>query len=247
MMHALRNTLDTYRATRLTHTSRYVAEMADIPPTLYPFWKQTAHHEFKGIPRDALFFARAAEGLVTFFDCVRHAKQRCALPSKAADSVWHAWAQLSQASLDAFCIKHFGQLIPHVEGADMTGQMEDALAVCLVQARRLELKSAASPTLPRLFALDRKVGMPGGFAYLMVSGVHAFRHMDEAGKPVGELFFPHSLAPVSLLQAGHISQYQYDDYVARKRPDQGSNCWAGVMSDFGSGAGDAGCGSGCGS
>jgi hypothetical protein len=244
MFNTLLHNINEYRARRLSGTSAYREALADLPVTLYPCWKRRACYEFKGIPQDAFFFALAAEGLLMFFECVARSGKPCALPSKAADSVWHAWAQMSPAGLDKFCLKHFGRTIPHVEAAAMEAQMEDALANCLVQARQLAGLPTAGVGLPQLFALDRKLKMPGGFGYRMVAGQVAFSHMDRHGKPVGDVFYPSRLGPVELLMAGLISQAAYDAYVQRAKSEgtsAGVACGT-VACDTGGSA----CGSGCG-
>jgi hypothetical protein len=223
MLNKLLYKLNVLRAQRCHVHSPYSVELQDIPDGLFRAWQQSAPGEFEGIPCDALFFARATEGLLMFFDCVKRSGKPCALPSKAADSVWHAWARLSPASLDAFCIKHFGRRMPHMEAADMTAQMEDALANCLVQARMLEWMPTAGAGLPKLFTLDRRVAMPCGFAYRMVKGQVAFSNMNRAGRPEGDVFYPGMLAPVELLMAGLITQRAFDDYVRQAR-SEGSAC-----------------------
>jgi hypothetical protein len=55
MIEPLLNHIDSWRAMRVRHMSRYWQATADIPFTLYPYWKRTAQFEFKGIPRDAFF------------------------------------------------------------------------------------------------------------------------------------------------------------------------------------------------
>lgn len=90
MIQALQNHINRWRAMRVRHKSHFWRATADIPPALYQYWQRSAQFEFKGIPRDAFFFARTTEGLLTFFDCVRTSGKPCALPSAAADSVWHA-------------------------------------------------------------------------------------------------------------------------------------------------------------
>ena len=222
MLSKLQDSIDNFRTGWLVQASSCRAAMMDLPDTLYPFWKRSAGFEYQGIPQDAFFFTRAAEGLLLFFECVRYSGKPCALPSKAADSVWHAWMRMAPQGLDAFCLKHFGRRIPHVEATDMTAQMEEALADCLAQARWLERKPEAGTSLPRLFALDRKLKMPGGFGYKIVAGEVAFAHMDERGAPCSDVFYPSSLAPVQLLVAGLISQSAYDVYVQRaKRGNKG--------------------------
>lgn len=250
MMDALLNRIDTFQAARVRHMSRYWEAMADLPPTLYPYWKRSAQFEFKGIPQDAFFFARAAEGLLAFFDCIRSSDRPCGLPSRAADSVWHAWLRLSPASLDAFCLKHFGRTIPHIEGVAMIGGMENALANTLVQARVLEGRPAADLSVPRLFGLDLKLRMPGGFGYNKAGVKLAYQHMDQSGRLAGEIYYPEHFAPVELLALGLISQVDFDEHLQRaKGRSDGAGCGSGGSScDSGGDGGSCGggCGGGCG-
>jgi hypothetical protein len=217
MLNKLIYKLNLLRAQRCIDDSPYNAALQDMPAGLYRAWQHSACEAFEGISCDALFFARAAEGLMMYFDCVRRSGKPCALPSKAADSVWHAWARFAPAGLDEFCLRHFGRRMPHVEAADMTSQMEDALANCLVQARMLEWMPTAGSGLPRLFTLDRRVAMPCGFAYRIVKGQVAFANMNRAGRPEGDVFYPSTLAPVELLMAGLITYRAFDNYVQRAR------------------------------
>ncbi|MDM5176361.1 hypothetical protein PO883_04040 [Massilia sp. DJPM01] len=257
MLSTVVNHLNTYRAARVTHQSPYRAEMADLPATLYPFWKRTAQHEFKGIPQDAFFFARAAEGLMAFFDCVRHSSMRCGLPSMAADSVWHAWMRLSPTGLNAFCRKHFGRVIPHVEALDMGDGMARALAACLVHARRIERMPVAGPNLPRLFALDRVLAMPAGRGYLLFNGEVASLALDARGRAIGVPAYVHSLSPALLLAAGLISDDEYRRHArktgtpaetggGRGSSDSQAICVGDACEGASDAGGDSGCGGGCG-
>jgi hypothetical protein len=259
MLNTLLHKIDSIRATRVRQTSRYGRATADIPPTLYAFWKTTAREEFKGIPSDAFFFARATEGLLAFFDCVRTSAKPCALPSAAADSVWHAWSRLDANHLAWFCRRHFGHAIPHTEAADMKIDMDEALAHCLVAARKLEGLPPAGASVPRLFALDRELRMPRGYAYSAASEQIGYRNMDRHGVAEGWLHAPVTLAPAAMLAAGLISPEEYEVALQKAHPD-GSGCGAGCAStswdsgstacDSGSAAcesGGSGCGSSCGS
>lgn len=189
--------------------STYAQVLAEIPATLFPYWSGTAHHEFPGIPRDASFYAQSVEGLMMFFDCVAASGRTCALPSRAADSAWHAWGQMDTASLERFCIRHFGQTIPHVEKARMQDPMARALAVCLVTARRRASQPAAGSHLPRLFSLDGQLGMPRGFGYRMIDGLVACSALDEFGNPEDKVRFPGELTPHALLLASLVSEAEY--------------------------------------
>lgn len=254
--------------------STYASVLADVPAALFPFWARTAHQEFPGIPRDACFFAQAAEGLTMFFDCAASAGRPCALPSRAADSVWHAWTRLDAPGLERFCIRHVGRAIAHLGRADMQpGEphrtldpaldpgldpgldpaLDRALAVCLVQARRRASQPAAGSHLPRLFRLDGQLGMPRGFGYRIIGGLVACSLLDEFGNPEGKLSFPGSLRPCALYLAGLVSEAEYAEAVAPGRAaalvlaagmDEGAACGDGVSGD---GDGGAPCGSAYGS
>ncbi len=252
MLNSLLNKIDSIRATRVRQSSRYGRATADIPPTLYTYWKSTARDEFKGIPSDAFFFARASEGLLTFFDCVRTSARPCALPSAAADSVWHAWSRLDAQHLAWFCRKHFGHSIPHTEAADMPVNLDAALANSLAAARRIEALPAAGASVPSLFSLDGELRMPRGYAYCSASEQVAFRNMNQQGRAEGWTHLPAALTPAAMLAAGLISQEEYDISLQKAHPD-GSGCGAGCGStacDSGASCGSScggGCGGGCGS
>ena len=223
---------NTLRARRVHNTSPYALLMKELPPGLYDNWATSAHNEFEGIPRTPFFFARAAEGLLMFFDCVHSAGERCALPSKAADSVWHAWQSYDPVSLEAFCIRHFDQPIPHVTADEMEGGMARSLAVCLVQARKLERLQLAGRSLPRLFRLDDATRMPLGHGYRMKGGLVAYGQLDRDGDWPGQRSYPASLRPTDLLSLGLVS---FADYSMITRPPAPSDYVPFVPGFFGDG------------
>ena len=191
--------------------STYAAVLADVPARLFPYWAENSRDEFPRIPRDASFYAQAAEGLMMFFDCVAAAGKPCGLPSRAADSVWHAWARMDAPGLDAFCIRHFGRTVPHVERAQMQEDMNKALAACLVQARRRASRPVAGPQPAAAVFAGCAPGMPHGFGYRIISGLVAWATLDAFGNPGKELSFPDGLTPYGLFQAGLISAAEYDE------------------------------------
>ncbi len=256
----LSDTLNKSRAALIRLTSRNRKALRDMPPGLYDDWVRSAHIEFKGIPTDAFFYARAAEALLTFFECVKRHNMPCALPSKAADSVWHAWLRHSPATLDAFCERHFGRRIAHVEAGDMSGGMQLPMARSLVTARLLERRNLAGPGVPGLFATDRKLRMPGGFAYHERRGFMVLSDMDERGVPAHAAQVPPGTDPWSLFDAGLIGSHDLNRWRERcLRSDTGSSTagfdsgWSGDASGCDGGSSDGGssgdggsCGSGCG-
>jgi hypothetical protein len=256
MLNILSRTVQAARATSLRIASPYRKALRDIPPQLYEYWARTAHHEFQGIPRDAFFYVRAADALLTFFECVTRSNHACALPSKAADSVWHAWLRYSPASLDAFCERHFGQRIPHVDAGDMAGGMALPLARSLVTARRLDGLPLAGPGVPQLFATDRALRMPGGLAYDLRGGALVCSPIGRRGRPVGSGQVYPALTPHFLLAAGLIARADYEGWQQRCRPrDTGEvagnaaelacDAVGNVASGDGGGGGSS-CGGGCG-
>ncbi|WBS03875.1 hypothetical protein OU994_06190 [Pseudoduganella sp. SL102] len=253
-------TFDVARTTWLRLTSRHRKALRDIPPELYEHWARTAHFEFNGIPRHPFFYLRAANALLDFFECVRRSNRPCALPSKAADSVWHAWLSYSPASLDAFCERHFGQRIPHVEAVDMSGGMALPIAMTLVTARTLDGLDLAGPRVPRLFATDRALGMPQGHAWQVQGSRMVLSHMDPHGRTSQRTRVHPATEPDFLLAAGLIAQGEYDRWLhACSTASNGGTAGSGVdfdlACDFGSGdsggsdsggSDGSGCGSSCG-
>ncbi|QGZ41206.1 hypothetical protein IP92_00122 [Pseudoduganella flava] len=263
MLYILSEAVNLARTGHIYLTSRNRKALCDVPPKLYDHWAQTAHHEFPGIPQDAFFYLRATDALLTFFECVRRSNRPCALPSKAADSVWHAWLSWSSESLDAFCERHYGQRIPHVEANAMAGGMELPMAMCLVTARTMDKLDLAGPKVPRLFATDRKLRMPGGYHYYVHKHRMVYALVNKYRRAGAATWVSPGTDPDFLLAAGLIAQDDYDRWLARCMASAGSNAAASrshgdggscggtaglVGGDAGSdgGCGDSGGDSGCG-
>ncbi|GGX96890.1 hypothetical protein GJV26_09185 [Massilia dura] len=257
MLKQLSSTLRAARAIGLRITSPRRRLLCDMPPGLYDYWSRTARFEFQGIPSDAFFYARAADALLVFFECVERSNRPCALPSKAADSVWHAWLRYSPASLDDFCERHFGRRIPHVEAADMGGGMMLPMAMSLVTARALDDLALAGPYVPSLFATDHALRMPDGFAWQARGNSVIFSPMNRRGRPADTAQAHPAAEPDFLLAAGLIAQEDYDQWLQRCRQHEGNGTFASVVHGAGdacdpatagcdSSDGGSSCGSGCG-
>lgn len=260
----LTNTLHRTRVGLTRIASRNRKALCDMPPGLYDYWVRTAPTEFEGIPTDAFFYVRAADALLTFFECLKRYRMPCALPSKAADSVWHAWLRYDPAGLDAFCERHYEQRIPHVEAADMDGGMDLPLARSLVMARTLDRQFLPGPDVPALFATDRKLRMPGGFGYRARRGLMVLSHLDERGLPGPATLVHPGTDPWFLYEAGLIGGFDLDRwrlrYASQRAGSTASGDWSAAVgdsfdfdsggdSDGGDGGGGdsgGGCGSSCG-
>lgn len=232
MFAIVNSAIEGLRVRMLHRASRYRVQLSELPPDLFAYWQGFVPREFAGMPTGRLFFAQAAEGLINFFDCVNQSGRACALPSKAADSVWHAWAKLKPQHLERFCIKHFVRPIPHIEASDMAGRMGSVVANCLVAARRIESLAPAAPHIPALFSLDRRLRMPGGFDYVKQRKQVGFRYLGDDGMPLNRASFPKALTAAELFAAGLVSRAEYLPHAPKGAAAQG---------DGGSGGG--GCGS----
>jgi hypothetical protein len=228
----LPNILHAIRCRWIRCTSRNRKALRDLPAELHEYWASTAQRAFEGIPRDALFYLRAADALLTYFECVKRSKGKCALPSKAADSVWQAWLGYSRASLDAFCMRHYGKRIPHTPAGVGGGSMTKPLAVTLVAARALDYQKLAGPDVPRLFATDRVLRMPFGFAYDMTENWLVYRHMNRHGEAEGEEHIHPGTSPDFLYAARLIPKDEFERWQNRSR-GIGSD-WTGSTSSSGS-------------
>ena len=110
-----------------------------------------------------------AHGLRQFF--LAHLKSGRAfvsMPSQVVDDLWHEFI-LYTRHYQAFCGSAFGRFFHHSPAAILSGdrQRNEGLRRCWWYACKEENINPKSPTrLPLLFALDAKLGIPGGFHYL---------------------------------------------------------------------------------
>jgi hypothetical protein len=236
--------LNELRAARLRRTSPWQAELADLPAGLQSYWRASAPREYKGIRTDAFFFARAAEGLLRFFDAVRHSGRPCALPSEAADSVWHAWLRWNPVSLERFCLRHFGTTVPHVERAALVG---NALLHTFAACRTRDGIRPGSMRLPALFGLDARLRMPGGHGYWSRGGEIVHARLNERGRGRWRAR-PHPELALTVLYAAGLVDVGILAAHLRRRDTVADGGSCGGMACADGGGGDGGCdGSSCGS
>jgi hypothetical protein len=237
--------LSELRAARLRRTSPWQAALADLPAGLQSYWRASAPREYEGIRTDAFFFARAAEGLLRFFDAVRDSGRPCALPSEAADSVWHAWLRWNPVSLERFCLRHFGVTVPHVERAALVGNV---LLHTFAACRAHDGIRPGSVRLPALFGLDALLRMPGGHGYWSRAGEIVHARLNERGRGRWRARPHPELALTVLVAAGLVDQDILAAHLRRRETGaDGGSC--GGMACADGGGSDGGCdgGSSCGS
>jgi hypothetical protein len=115
--------------------------------------------------KDAFLVARA---LRTFF--LAHLKQpgvTVAMPSKAADALWHQFI-LDTHAYTQFCENAFGSYFHHIPATDaltMSSNSESLLRTWRMACMEENINPRRALRLPLLFALDQKLGFPNGNVY----------------------------------------------------------------------------------
>jgi len=102
-----------------------------------------------------------------FMACARSDGKYVAMPSKAVDAYWHALI-LDTKSYAEWCERTLGRFLHHVpaERLGSDAAANDGLRRAWFFACREEAIDPRRPTrLPLLFALDAKLGVPGGVVY----------------------------------------------------------------------------------
>ena len=240
-------------------------------------WEREGAREFPGMRVDSQAWLLSCSGLAAYFEARARVGQGAAvaLPSLAADSVWHAWLRVDPEGLARFCQARYGRPMPHETKEEMAAaghDMEPAIARCFAACCEAEGISALSGRLPSLFELDGKLRMPGGWAYRFDKKRMRVAHADISKR--GGLVLAHreqehaGITATGLLAIGAISPYAYNEWQMRaeRKPRDGGGCGggggscgigssgAGGHSGGESGGGDGGggdgggggCGGGCG-
>jgi hypothetical protein len=116
-------------------------------------------------------------GLRQFFDANARAEGRfVAMPSKAVDTLWHAFI-LHTRAYETFCQQAFGRLLHHtpaeaLPGAGQRPQRSPVLSQGLSRAwywacRDEHIDPNKPSRLPLLFALDASLGIASGYVYAL--------------------------------------------------------------------------------
>jgi hypothetical protein len=108
-------------------------------------------------------------GLRQFFmACLRSDLKFVAMPSQVVDDAWHEFI-LHTRGYQAWCSAAFGKLLHHTPAAVLgrDARRNDGLRRAWYWACKEESIDPRAPSrLPLLFALDKKLGIEGGFAYV---------------------------------------------------------------------------------
>ena len=123
-----------------------------------------------------------AHGLRQFFLAhLKSGRRFVAMPSQVVDDLWHEFI-LHTRYYEHFCQRAFGRFLHHAPAVTLTSdrQKNEGLRRVWWQVCQEEHLNPRSPTrLPLLFALDAKLGIAGGFAY--VPDCDGVRRRDEGG------------------------------------------------------------------
>lgn len=238
------------------HCAAALRAADQIPATVRAAWARSAADELPGLAVDDATWLRCSTGLAQFFEACRlqQALGPCALPSKAADSVWHAWLRHDAADLAAWQQRHFGRTVEHREAEALGAPLEECLARTWAGACRSEGRSLVARRLPLVFALDGLLRLPTGWAYGHEGGELVHRQIDGFGQPGGVAVAHAALGAAGLATLGLLSAAEVEALRRRRSDDSGGDggfSWGASFGD-GSDAGDGGCsgdggGSSCGS
>ena len=102
-----------------------------------------------------------------FLAHLKSGRQFVAMPSQGADDLWHEFI-LYTRHYDAFCQQAFGRFLHHTPAVVLSDDQQDNTGLRRIwhYACREENIDPKKPTrLPLLFAIDKKLGIAGGFVY----------------------------------------------------------------------------------
>ncbi|WP_156392295.1 MULTISPECIES: hypothetical protein [unclassified Roseateles] len=221
-----------------------------IPASIRSAWALQAPEELPGLATDDAAWLRCSLGLAQFFEGCRLQREcgPCALPSKAADSVWHVWLKVDPGGLAVWQERYFSRVVEHRGADDLGAPLDDCLARTWVGACRSEGKGLLGPQLPLVFALDGLLCLPTGWAYQHKRGALLHRQIDGFGQPGGAAFAHASVAAAGLVALGLISEAELISLRRQQAGDSGGATGGPV--DAGScsvsDGGGCSCGSGCG-
>lgn len=236
-------------------------------------WETNGSREFPGMRTDLMAWVGSCSGLVAYFNARGVCKAGAvALPSLAADAVWHAWLRVDEAGFHRFCLARFGKLIPHETLAEMEAggsNLEEALARCWAASCEIEKIKMLGAGIPSIFRLDGELSMPGGWAYKWDVEGQRLAHRDiskHSGRVIESKLYGHEgvsaagLLMIGAISAETLSRWESSDKAAKNSGSScgGSDCGgrsfasdnngdssSDSSSDSGSDSGSS-CGSGCG-
>ena len=115
---------------------------------------------------DAAAHAQVFAGLRDYFAiCAADPRTRAGMPSAIVDDAWHTFI-LSTRDYTAFCERAFGGYLHHAP-ADAAGNEDDIGHTWRLACAREQISPTSPSRLPRLFAIDRDLAVPGARYYAL--------------------------------------------------------------------------------
>ena len=175
-----------------------------------------------------------AHGLRQFFMAhLKSGNKFVSMPSQIADDMWHEFI-LYTKHYEAFCRQAFGRFFHHTPAVVLTGDRtgNTGLRRCWWYLCREENINPRLPTrLPLLFALDAKLGIPGGFHY--IADCNEVRRRD-----------PHDQGTSAIHCGGDFADPSIDGGVDGMNDSSAGSVDGSDGSDSSDGGGGGGCGGG---
>lgn len=110
-----------------------------------------------------------AHGLRQFFLAyLKSGRKLVSMPSQVVDDLWHEFI-LYTRNYENFCRKAFGRFLHHTPAEVLSSnrRKNEGLRRCWwFVCREENINPRAATRLPLLFALDAKLGIPGGYSYV---------------------------------------------------------------------------------
>lgn len=102
-----------------------------------------------------------------FAMCNKAGRRMVAMPSQVADDAWHEFILFTR-QYDKYCRKAFGRFLHHTPAEAMSSPTQASQGLrraWRLACQREGIDPQKPERLPRLFALDARLGIAGGFVY----------------------------------------------------------------------------------
>lgn len=102
-----------------------------------------------------------------FAICNKAGRRMVAMPSQAADDAWHEFILFTR-QYDKYCRRAFGRFLHHTPAEAMSSPTQASQGLrraWRLACQREGIDPRKPERLPRLFALDARLGIAGGFVY----------------------------------------------------------------------------------
>ncbi|MFO1340081.1 MAG: hypothetical protein U1F53_17950 [Burkholderiaceae bacterium] len=164
-------------------------------------WQREAYIREAPLPRGLYDALRKRRPELSLKDCqlvgnalrqfflahLKSGRRYVSMPSQVADDLWHEFILYTRL-YEQFCQRAFGRFLHHTPAVVLSGQARQANAglrrcwwyACLAE----NINPRRATRLPLLFALDAKLGVAGGFRYVLDCHATRRERADDGGTVV---------------------------------------------------------------